>query len=230
MCLRLLRAEVWATDKRKQLNRVTARLVPDTALETVAVVAHGRLVVLGGDNHRLHEEVIAAGGKLRKGRFARFRSLSEMEVALDAGLPDPAPESVQESIRKQWPNHRDALFQALEARMRDRTRNLEEKFEERADKEVADMTSVLEELERTIRDQLHETRQLEFEGWSAPEREQFDRNMDSIRARVERIPEEIQREAESIRGRFAGPTPRLFPVSVTYLVPEKIAREAEGRA
>jgi hypothetical protein len=65
--------------------------------------------------------------------------------------------------------------------------------------------------------------------WTDPEREQLERNKSSLRARLETIPAEIEREAEAIRARCADPTPRLFPIAVTYLVPEKLAREAGGR-
>jgi hypothetical protein len=58
----LLRAEGWSTKGRKRLHRITARLVPDRVLNTPAVVAHARLVVVGGDSHRLHAEIITAGG------------------------------------------------------------------------------------------------------------------------------------------------------------------------
>ncbi|MGH7335734.1 MAG: DISARM system SNF2-like helicase DrmD, partial [Candidatus Rokuibacteriota bacterium] len=50
MCLRLLRGEVWASHGRKRLHRATARLVPDAALDTPAVVTHARLVVVGSDS------------------------------------------------------------------------------------------------------------------------------------------------------------------------------------
>ena len=73
MSLRLLRAEVWSPEgRKKKLNRVTARVVPDSALQHLAVVAHARLVVIGGDSQRLHEEIISAGGQIREGRFSRF--------------------------------------------------------------------------------------------------------------------------------------------------------------
>lgn len=228
MCLRLLRAEVWASSTRKQLHRVTARFVKDKDLNTVAVIAHGRLVVLGADNRRLHEEVISAGGYLREGRFARM-NVSETAAALEAALPTLVPQAVQQRLQKIWPSHKDALSSALETRMRERTKNLGDKLAERAEHEIADIRAVLQELERTIREQLHETRQMEFTGWSTPERDQFDRNMDSIRVRLDRIPQEIEQESDAIRKRYTSPTPRLFPVAVTYLVPEKIAREMEGR-
>jgi hypothetical protein len=51
---------------------VTARTVPDHMLDTPAVIAHARLLILGGDQQRLHEELIAAGGYLREGRFVRM--------------------------------------------------------------------------------------------------------------------------------------------------------------
>jgi len=63
MCLRLLRAEIWNLgSSSKRLSRVTACVVEDSALSNPVVIAHGRIVVLGGDNHRIHEEIITAGG------------------------------------------------------------------------------------------------------------------------------------------------------------------------
>jgi len=43
-----------------------------------------------------------------------------------------------------------------------------------------------------------------------------------MRARAKEIPEEIKRETEAIRARFATPQTRIFPVAVTFLVPEKM--------
>ena len=86
MCLRLLRAEVWSTEGKKRLHRITARLVPDTVLREPAMIAHARLVVIGGDSHRLHEEIITAGGMLREGRFARM-NVGQINDALAAQKP-----------------------------------------------------------------------------------------------------------------------------------------------
>lgn len=223
MCLRLLRAEVWSTEGRRNLNRVTARLVPDSALRNPAVIAHGRLVVLGTDNHRLHEEVISAGGILREGRFSRL-NVGETNAALDAALPDKAPEAVEKRLQDLWPSHREALLRSLEVRQNDRTANLGRWLDERAEKEAADMRSILQELETSIRSELEdEPAQLEL--FSTPEREQFERNKGALRERLRSIPAETERETEAIRSRYADPTPRLFPVAVTYLIPERIARE-----
>ncbi len=231
MCLRLLRAEIWASGERKRLHRVTARLVDDKDLDDVVVVAFGRLVVLGGDNHRIHEELISSGGRIREGRFARL-NVGQVNAALEAALPDPASAAVQDRILDIWESHWDALLASLEARMRDRTGNLHSILERRSEREVEDMTLVLQELERSIREELkgfEQPEQLYFEDWSTPEREQFQRNLSSIRARLDQIPAETEQEAAAIRRRYATPTPRLFPVAVTYLVPRRLAREMEGR-
>jgi len=59
--------------------------------------------------------------------------------------------------------------------------------------------------------------------FATEEQERYDRNKDAMRARVNEIPEEIERETEAIRARFADPRARMFPVAVTFLVPEKMA-------
>jgi hypothetical protein len=45
-----------------------------------------------------------------------------------------------------------------------------------------------------------------------------------MRARLKEIPAEIERETAAIQARYANPQARLFPVAVTFLVPEKLAR------
>lgn len=57
-----------------------------------------------------------------------------------------------------------------------------------------------------------------------PEKEQFERNRDFLRARAKAIPEEIKRETEAIHRRYTNPQPRMFPVAVTFLVPERMQK------
>ena len=225
MCLRLLRAEVWSTEGKKRLNRITARLVPDTVLRDPAMIAHARLVVIGGDSHRLHEEIITAGGLLREGRFARM-NVGQVQDALAAMKADEPSAAMKKTLLELYPKHADALRAALEARMNDRTSGLQKALAERAEKEADDIRAILTELQRTIEDKLDdpELQQMTFEGWADEERHQLERNMTALRARVREIPGEIERETEAIKRRFADPQPRMFPVSVTFLVPERLAR------
>ena len=228
MSLRLLRAEVWSPEgQKKRLNRVTARVVPDSALQHLAVVAHARLVVIGGDSQRLHEEIITAGGQIREGRFSRFGSLKEMQDALAAATGEEPSEAVKRKLLDLWPRMAEPLHQALDARTKDRTDGLKKLLAERADKEVSDITAILTELETAIRGQLNDPdyQQSFLPGLAPVEQEQFERNVDALRRRLSEIPGEIEKETEAIRARFADPQPRMFPVAVTFLVPAQLARE-----
>ena len=225
MSLRLLRAEIWSREGRKRLHRITARVVPDRSLRHPAMIAHARLVVIGGDRHRLHEEVITAGGLLREGRFARFGSLREMQEALNAATNREPSERVREKLLNLWPRNSESLRQALEARMKERTESLKKTLSERAEKEASDIRAVMTELLNSIYAQLDDPQfnQAYLPGLAPAEREQFERNVDALRARVRAIPGEIEKEVEAIKARFADPQPRMFPVAVTYLVPEMLA-------
>ncbi|EDX86043.1 Helicase conserved C-terminal domain protein [Synechococcus sp. PCC 7335] len=225
MCLRLLRAEVWSRQDTRQLYRVTARVVPSAALDHPVVVAYGRLVVLGGDQQRLHEEIITAGGVLKEGRFSRFKTVGQLKEALAAAQVVDGADAVPESmVQEAWPGHREALLRSLEVRMENRTQGLQNKLAERCEKEVKNMTAVLTELRQQIIAELAEPEVEQMELFSSAEKEQLERNLSSLRLRVEQIPQEIEQEAALIRARFAEPMPRLFPLAVAYLVPQKLIK------
>ena len=226
MSLRLLRAEVWSREGAKRLHRITARIVPDNVLQHPVMIAHARLVVIGGDCHRLHEEIITAGGTLREGRFARFGTLREMQEALAAASDREPTPSVKKKLLDLWPKNADSLRQALEARMKDRTDGLKKALAERAEKEASDIRMILTELQRAIEAELDEPdyKQGYLPGMTPVEEEQFKRNADALRARLQAIPEEIKEETKEIEARFANPQPRMFPVAVTFLMPERMAR------
>lgn len=225
MSLRLLRAEVWSFEGQKRLHRITARIVPDSALHHPAVIAHARLVVIGGDRHRLHEEIITAGGWLRSGKFVRFGTLREMQDAVAAATDRTPSVRVQEKLFDLWPKTSEALRQALEARMKDRTDSLKKAFSERAEKEASDIKAILTELLKAIQTQLDDPQfnQGYLPGLTPPEQLQFERNVDALRARVRAIPAEMEREADAVKARFANPQPRMFPVAVSYLIPEMLS-------
>lgn len=233
MSLALLRAEIWAHGENKNLHRVSAMIAPSTAIKNPVVIGHARLVVLGADNRRLHEEAIAAGGQLREGRFVRM-NVGEIAGALAAASTDEPPDWIKRKLSELWPQYSEPLMRSLEARVRDLTDGLKKRLQERCDKEISDLTAILSELERSIQKELKDfdagpaQLELRFPGWTPSEREQLERNMSSLRARLKKIPEEIAQETDGIRSRYANPSPRLFPVAVTYIVPESLARQREA--
>ena len=91
---------------------------------TLSLIPHGRIVVLGGDNHRIHEEIITAGGAIIEGRFTRL-NVGETKAALQAATDVPVPDNIQMRFRVLWPKHQEPLMAALEARRVERTKNLQ---------------------------------------------------------------------------------------------------------
>lgn len=223
MCLRLLRAEVWAEKGRSRLQRVTARIVPDNLLDTPAIIAHARLVVIGGDSVRLHEELISAGGLIKESRWGGRLNVTRLDSIMEsAGLAEPSPE-VQARLLQLYPELTSSLAQALDARKKDRVDGLQKRLAERADKEARDIETILTELKKAIELELNDPAYIQFSLFDDPELERFERNKDAMRIRAKEIPEEISRETAAIRARFANPEARMFPVAVTFVVPARMA-------
>ena len=116
----------------------------------------------------------------------------------------------------------DRLLSAIEARMADRVPSITRELEQRRDRDLKDIESVMSELAASIQKGMEgdDDGQMYLEGMTPDEKDQLDRNRDALRRRLATIPAELKREQEVIRDRYADPTPRLFPLAVTILVPE----------
>jgi hypothetical protein len=223
MSLALLRAEVWGTGHH--LHRVTARYA-DPSLRVPVAVAHGRLVITGAAGHRLHEQVVFAGLRLGGGRPERL-GVESTASALELARADAVPVTLRDRMIPNLQRNVDALAAALEARARDRARQLTATLESRAREERDHVEATLNELAATIRrealgehgEQLQLITGLELD---AADRRQVERDVHALRARLDAIPGEIALEQEAISRRYASPTHRLFPAAVSLLVPEGV--------
>jgi superfamily II DNA/RNA helicase len=223
MCLRLLRAEVWAEKGRSKLQRVTARVVPNSILDTPAVIAHARLVLIGGDSFRLHEEVIAAGGYIKDQKWGSRMNVGQVETALAGATSGVPSATVQAKLLDLYPSLVEPLAASLEARRKQMVEGLQKKLVDRAEKEAKDIETILLELKKSIEAELKDPAYVQGTLFDDPEKERFERNKDAMRARAKEIPEEIKRETAAIKSRFADPQARMFPVAVTFLIPESMA-------
>ena len=118
----------------------------------------GDYFVLGGDNQRIHEEIIMAGGQIREGRFSHEMNVSDTETAAAAATGDSAPGFIEDRLKELWAKVEAPLIQSLEARIQERTKNLQKFLDERSEREVANVTAIMQELERSIRETLNGTR------------------------------------------------------------------------
>lgn len=85
------------------------------------------------------------------------------------------------------------------------------------------MRSAISELITAIRVQLNDV-QPQLELFTTPEREQLERDRSALERRLDELPMEMEQEERRIRARYASPSPRLFPVAVTYLVPQGLTQ------
>jgi hypothetical protein len=220
MCLRLLRAEVWAQSDVKKLHRVDVRTVPSAMLDDPAVVIVSRLVVTGGRHHRLHEELTLAGGLLRDKAFVREARVTQLNEWYEKAASSSATPRLFEGLRRRFDRHADAVIQAVEARSRDRLRNLESTLEGRKQKEIDNILTVLDELAKTIEIELRKAKEPDqLTLFSEDERLQVRRDDEALKRRLQRIPQEKEEEAAAIRARYDGFQVRTFPVAVLFLVP-----------
>lgn len=222
--MRLLRSRIWASGET-DLSRVTARVVPDAELAEPVMAVHAWLVITGQGGHRLHEEVIAAGGRVHAGRCSREGyGVGELARVLDAATDTFSPAYIREQLAQAWPALEDGARAALTARANKRADSLARLLAGRAEDDVRAMRSVLIDLRASILaelEALEEPEQLLL--FEPNEREQFTRRVDALRTRVEAIPAEIDAEEANIRARYADQATRIFPAAVTFLVPRRLA-------
>lgn len=225
MCLRLLRAEVWAQDDVKKLHRVTVRSVPDAQIDGPAVIVISRLVVTGGTHHRLHEELTMAGGYLGDKSFRREESVTKVQQWLDEAKPVTTEDSLFDAIRVRFDRAQSAILQSVDTRSKDRLKFLTNTLQSRKQQEVADIATVLDELEKAIQTELKKDQQpTQLALFSEDERTQLRRDAAALEARLARIPAERLQEAQAIETRYAKFNDRTFPVAVIFLVPESAAQ------
>ncbi len=221
MSLRLLRAEVWAQSDVKKLHRVDVRVLPVDKIDDLAVVVVSRLVVTGGNHHRLHEELTLSGGYLRDASFARETRVTQVSDWIDTAVSHPASQRLFDGLKRRFEKHREAILLAVEARSRDRLRNLENTLELRKQQEISNIGTVLDELAKAIDAELRKEEEPEqLALFSEDERLQVRRDSAALRARLARIPKEREEEIEAIAARFDEYDVRTFPVAVIFLVPE----------
>lgn len=222
MCLRLMRAEVWAQSDVKKLHRVDVRSLPNTELEDLAVAVVSRLLVTGGNHHRLHEELTISGGYLKDAAFSRENRVTQVNSWLEKASSIQTSGRLFEGLKRRFERDQDSIVQGVEARSRDRLRNLESTLETRKQQDIANITSVLDELEKAIGSELRKEREpSQLSLFTEDERTQVRRDTEALKLRLARIPGEREQEVEIIRERYEGYAVRTFPVAVIFLVPER---------
>ncbi|QFP75032.1 DISARM system SNF2-like helicase DrmD [Deinococcus sp. AJ005] len=216
LALRLLRAEVWSLEESKRLHRVAVRTSP--GLERPVVEVWSRLLITGGDHRRLHEELTLSGGELRDDRFDRL-PVGRMKELMDGSVPYTPEKALFAALAERFTKHEGAVRSAVRARSTDRLQSLRNTLNLRKEQEIADVVGVLDDLEKALRAEIDREEPMMPLLFSFPEQEQLKRDRQALTDRLQRIPEERERELAAVQRRHADPTERTFPVAVVFLVP-----------
>ena len=228
---RLLRSALWGG--RLALHKVTGvrvGLLDAVASGSLLVAAFARLVVVGGDGSRLHEEVIVAGRELPEtGRSRRLEldasRYAEVRAALDAALdPDacqPVPSSAMHRLAGAWKGLSNLLAEDVNQRADQQLAALERSFSRRRTAEVDRTTAVFDQLEVTLRRAIEGPWpiQMSFDDLTAPERQQLERDRRAWQARLDGLAEQRRRELDAVDRRFAGVRRLVFPFAVVCGLP-----------
>jgi len=226
MSLRLLRAEIWARDDVKKLHRVTVRTLPDAQIDGPAVVVISRLVITGGNHHRLHEELTEAGGYLRDSGFKREDRVTLIRRWLDDSRPATLSDALFDALRTRFEKHQNSILSAVEARSKDRLRFLANAITTRKQKEAKNIEQVLDDLELALKKELAEDDEpVQLSLFSEDERTQLTRDREALERRLARIPKEREKEVQAVEERYSNAIDHTFPVAVLLLVPSSLVGE-----
>ena len=215
MCLGLLRAAVWERDQSK-IARITVKTISKSKLDSPAIIVHGRLLVLGKSQRRIHEELLVAGGKTEENKWVRFKE-SELKEILDNLETGKGSDRILANLRAKWEQLEPVLRRTLEARMKERTETLDNRIRLKCEADKTAIADVLLELRKQLMEGLDKPTQLELD-FNDDDRADYS---NLLRHRISQIPEEIKREQASVDQRYSDPTPRLFPVCVTIVLPKE---------
>ncbi|MEH0446683.1 DISARM system SNF2-like helicase DrmD [Streptomyces sp. B21-102] len=230
--VRLLRSAIWGG--RTSLNRVSAvrAVLPEQArIDGLLVAVFSRLVVVGRDGTRLHEEVVLTGREippsgrsrrleLEQPRYADLRDA--VERALEPDACRPAPLEARSTLAGQWEMLMPRLAEDVRVRAAERLASMSKTLQSRAADETRRIHAVFDQLRITLTDALEgpEPTQLSLDDLEVEERRQLDHNRRAWEARLASLDEERERELTATEARYGDVRELVFPFAIALIVPE----------
>jgi superfamily II DNA or RNA helicase len=226
---RLLRSAVWGDHATlRRVTGVTAELPDEIRPDEILVTVITRLVLVGADGTRLHEEIllaaraIPASGRSRRIEVEERRSdalRATVEAALEPDACRPAGLASCRRLAQGWQELRPLLVGDVAARAAVRKTALERDLADREVDELARVDAVTEHMRRTLTDALAEPAavQLRLDELDQPERHQLDVDRAAWRARLDGLDVERERDRAAVERRYRGARELTFPVAVVLL-------------
>ncbi|MGH2927521.1 MAG: helicase-related protein, partial [Solirubrobacteraceae bacterium] len=208
---RLLRSAIWGG--RAALKRVAALRFtppPDAGVNGPLVAVFSRLVLVGTDGRRLHEEIMLSARIIPPTGRSRRVELEErrheaLHAAVEAALePDAcrlAPESARLDFASRWGELEPLLAGDVQQRAAERKERLQRTLEAREATEQRNVDTVFTQLKANLDTALDGPGpvQLTLDQLDELEKHAYDRDRQAWAARRDGLAEEKQRELDAIR-------------------------------
>jgi superfamily II DNA or RNA helicase len=239
---RLLRSAMWGG--RAALHRVAALRFtppPEAGIDGPLVALFARLVVVGTDGGRLHEEVMLAArvvpetGRSRRVELEqpRYQALrASVEAALEPDACRLAPDAARQNLVRQWADLQPLLARDVQQRAEERVASLQRSLARRCDEETRRIEAVFSQLRLTLQTALDGPGvvQLTFNELDEPERHQLERDRQAWQSRLDGLDEEKARELAAVQHRYAAVRELVFPFAVALCVPDPAVRDQTAEA
>jgi hypothetical protein len=238
---RLLRSAIWGG--RAALHRVAAlRFSPpaEAGIDGPLVAVFARLVVVGTDGARLHEEimlaarVVPASGRSRRVELEqpRYQALrTAVEDALEPSAGRQAPDSARHDLIARWAELEPLLAGDVAARAKERLDSLQRTLSRRHEDETRRIEAVFGQLGMALRTALDgpDAIQLTLDELDDAEQHQLDRDRQAWQSRLDGLDGEKARELAAAGHRYAAVRELVFPFAVAVCIPDQNAAERGGR-
>lgn len=224
---RLLRSAVWGeVAALSRVSGIAADLPDDLRPNELLVTVVTRLVLVGADGSRLHEEVLLAARVLPpSGRSRRLeveeRRFEEVRLAVEQALgPDacrPVATVDAQRLTDAWSELRGLLAGDIATRASTRKIALERDLQSREAEELERVDAITQHMHRTLSEALADPPshyQPTLDELEEPEKEQVLVDRAAWQARLDGLDDERDRERAAVSRRYQGARELTFPVAV----------------
>lgn len=228
---RLLRSAIWGdTSVLHRVAAVQADLPGEAGIDDLMIAVFARLVVVGGDGARLHEEVMLTGRALAgSGRGRRLEleqpRYTQLRQAIEGALePDECrmvAQSVCKRVADDWIRLEPLLAQDVQTRAKERVASLVKTLERRRVDDEQRMRGVFTQLRTTLQNAVDSDGgvQLTFDDLDTLERNQVVRDRQAWVTRLEGLDNELERELTTVTSRYENVRELVFPFGVAIVQP-----------
>lgn len=228
------RANLWSSGLHQShdLQRVTYRVIDGGGGAAPALLGFARLVVIGRDGAKLHEEIVELGGEIAKANLESL-DLERIKALLDAPYKHPKlPLALATQLTMYFPSHVRTLERLLETARSELEVDVRNALADKANAEAKLVRELIKERIKEI-DQRVKDAERDYGDqvplFSDEEMGQYNEDLNWLKRRREALREGREDEVKKVKTRYEVRDVRMFPLALTYVIPKPIV-EAGGLA